>query len=298
MTLTHWHILGAGSIGLLWAAYLRKAGYNVTLITRQPFEQSQQLIELEANGLKETFAVEVIEATKACEIKNLLIATKTWQTESAVASVRHALAEGANLVLMQNGMGMQQWLCDEFPKQHVFAASCSEGALRTGQFSVKHTGVGHTEIGGLNHNIDLSAQLHCALSLSHNNAIQIALWQKLVVNCCINPLTAIYDCVNGALLDQPLAMQQIAQIIVECQQVADACGMGDALADAQERVMNVIRRTAKNSSSMRQDILLNRPSEIDTINGYIVLQGQIHGIATPLNLTLFNTIKGKEHAKT
>lgn len=293
----HWHILGAGSIGLLWAFYLAKAGCAVTLISRHEQQRSKEFIKLTLNGQTRSLQVDVVPTQAVNEISHLLIATKTWQTEHAVNSIREKLLPQANVLLMQNGMGNQQWLADNLPHCTVYAASCSEGALRTDRYAVTHTGLGHTEIGGINNQDATIVQaLNCELSLSYQPNIESALWQKLVVNCCINPLTVIYDCVNGGLLEIPAAMQQIQQIIVECQQVAAACGMAHALVDAPERVLNVLQRTANNSSSMRQDVLLNRPSEIDAINGYIVLQGKAHGIATPLNLSLLTTIKGKYNA--
>lgn len=57
------------------------------------------------------------------------------------------------------------------------------------------------------------------------------------------------------------------------------------------RVYDVVSKTANNSSSMRQDIKLNRPTEIDFINGFIVEQAKKLNIATPENEVLLAQVK-------
>lgn len=292
---SHWHILGAGSIGLLWAAQLHKAGHQVTLITQHPAPASQQ-IHFTEHGHSETLAVAIVNNRDTGPIEQLLICTKTWQTRPALASITPAITDDARLVLLQNGMANHGWLAQQYPQQQLYAAISTEAALRTSAWQVSHTGHGQTDIGGLNScDQHIRDALHCALPVHYNRDIESALWQKLVVNCCINPLTVIYDCVNGALADNDQAMQQIRQIIIECRQVADAAGFAYALSGSEERVMQVIKRTAANSSSMRQDIKLGRRTEIDAINGYIVQQAAVYGIAVPLNLQLLNQIQGMHH---
>lgn len=296
MIKNHWHILGAGSIGLLFGAFLRKAGHKVTFISPHP---NPSTISLRLHSTtEETLSAQCRAASTASAIDFLLICTKSFQTRPALKAIEHAIHSNTCIVLLQNGMANQQWLLENYPKQALFAAITTHGALRTAPWQVKHTGIGHTMIGALNEtSLDIQAHFSSALKLEVQSDIYPALWQKLVMNCCINPLTAIHDCLNGELQNIPSVMQQIPEIIKECQLVATAHGYGDALKESEQLVMDVVQKTAQNSSSMREDIRHGRQSEIDAINGYIVQQGKAIGLPTPVNQQLFNTIKGLYNEK-
>lgn len=283
-----WHILGAGSIGLLWAVELSKAGYKVCLLSHRSGPYPQQI----EYGNK-PYTVEIQHSSQAHSIKNLLITTKTWQTLPALKAIQHAIKPNTRLVLLQNGMANQTWLAENYPQNPVFAAITTDGALRQQAWQVQRTGFGRTIYGALNEiaaNTDLN--LTCDLVLEKSDDIQVALWQKLIMNCCINPLTAVYDCLNGELLQNPKALEQSEQIIIECLLVAEQLGIAEHLENIKEQVYAVMQSTAQNSSSMREDVRNKRPSEIDAINGFIVQQGKMLGISTPINQHILTTIKG------
>lgn len=283
-----WHILGAGSIGLLWAAELSKAGYKVCLLRHKTAPYPQQIMLDD-----KPYAVEVRHNSQARSINNLLITTKTWQTLPALKAIQHAIKPNTRLVLLQNGMANQTWLAENFPHNPVFAAITTDGAWRQQAWQVQRTGFGRTVYGALNKAAaDIKLDLHCGLVVEKSDNIQAALWQKLVMNCCINPLTALYDCLNGELLQSPKALEQTEQIIIECLLIAEKLGLAEHLSTIKEQVYTVMQSTAKNSSSMREDIRQQRPSEIDAINGFIVQQGKMLGIPTPTNQHILTTIKG------
>lgn len=283
-----WHILGAGSIGLLWAAELSKAGYKVCLLSHKAAPYPQQ-IECD----NEAYAVEIQHNSQAHAIKNLLITTKTWQTMSALKAIQQAILPTTRLVLLQNGMANQTWLAENYPHNPVFAAITTDGALRQQAWQVQRTGIGRTVYGAINKAAaNIMLDLACDLVLEKSDNIQAALWQKLIMNCCINPLTAIYDCLNGELLQNPKAIEQCEQIIIECLLIAEKQGLGEHLSHIKEQVYAVMQSTAKNSSSMREDVKQKRPSEIDAINGFIVQQGKVFGIPTPVNQHILTIIKG------
>ncbi len=60
--------------------------------------------------------------------------------------------------------------------------------------------------------------------------------------------------------------------------------LGDAMANA--------------TSSMAQDLARGNPTEIDSLNGYVVQRGKELGIATPVNSTLHALVKLLEHVRT
>lgn len=305
-SLTHWHILGAGSLGCLWAYYLAKAGHTVTLIARNAAQQKALHAILPITLIKggKTYYSGNIGVTSPAELSNngkpirhLLVCLKAYQTADALSAIKPLVSNNATVVLMQNGMGNQQLLLDALPQRAVYMALTTEAACKRNILTVEHTGSGNTQLGALGPVTDpaLPQKMACDLVISLHPDIQAALWQKLVVNCCINPLTVIYRCRNGALADNNAAQDQIRAIIHESRNVAQALGKQHYLDGIELKVAEVIEKTAQNTSSMLQDILQKRPTEIDYINGFISKTGRQQEIATPTNDTLVEQIKQGEH---
>jgi 2-dehydropantoate 2-reductase len=118
------------------------------------------------------------------------------------------------------------------------------------------------------------------------------LWHKLIINAGINPYTAILDCPNGKILDYPLYQSTIEQLCMELSQLMDAAVQIRETPDAlRQRIEQVARNTAGNTSSMRADVLRGRPTEIDFINGYLAKLGKGLGIDTPVNQMLTERVQ-------
>lgn len=128
--------------------------------------------------------------------------------------------------------------------------------------------------------------------------------EKLVSNCLLNPLTALLNVQNGAMLNnQPLTRIHrllIAEISLVIRSLPELEGLPNArLRFSPARLESFFRgictRTAKNSSSMREDVRKMKLTEIDFLNGYIVKRGEELGIKCVLNYMLMQLIKAKSH---
>ena len=290
------HILGAGSMGLLWATKLTLAGIPVDLITRK--ERKVRHVHLIEREEEVELDIDSYTASKLTNIKTLIVATKAYNALAAVKSVAHALRPDSKILVLQNGMGSQQEIIKALPDMAVFAAVSTDGARRHRPFVVEHTGFGETSIGALHNDRDgylqdLLKHLDSDLVLMPAEDIRIKMWRKLVINCCINALTAIYDIRNGELLSHAETKDLLPQIIAECQLIAQQYQFEHALENMQARVEEVIRNTAKNYSSMHQDVFYERETEIDFINGFILAEAAKFGIACPINAALVQQIKAK-----
>lgn len=118
-----------------------------------------------------------------------------------------------------------------------------------------------------------------------------AIWKKLAVNCVINPLTVIYNCRNG---DLQKYMPHVVALVKEIAYVMEAEGYSTSSDSLLHYVTNVICMTADNYSSMYQDVLAQRHTEIDYITGYLLKMARKHGISLTENSHVFETIKRKE----
>ena len=282
---TPWHILGAGSLGTLWATRLARAGVPVRLILRNEARlasyRAGQGLTLVEHGVEHTYAV-IGETPESPEpIHRLLVACKAYDAQSAIAQLQHRLAPDAELILLQNGLGSQDAVAAQVPSARCIYASSTEGAFRDGDWRVVFAGHGYTWLGDAGHPTpvlwldDLQAA-----GIPHQWATDILtrLWRKLALNCAINPLTVLYQCRNGGLQAHQC---EVATLCAELAELLEYCGQPAAAEDLHAEVERVIQATAANYSSMYQDVANARRTEISYLLGYACQAAARHQLVLP-----------------
>ncbi|WP_263260486.1 putative 2-dehydropantoate 2-reductase [Pseudomonas entomophila] len=282
---TPWHVLGAGSVGTLWACRLARAGLPVRLLLRDAarvnrYQQGPGLRLLEGTH-ETTFALPAQTAATEEPIARLLLACKAYDAETAVASVRHRLVERAQVLLLQNGLGSQQAVAAALPRAEVFFASTTEGAWQRDDGTVVFAGQGFTWLGsadGAPAPSWLNDLAQAAIPHQWTPEIMTRLWRKLAINCAINPLTVLHQCRNGELHDHS---PQVTALCEELTALLQAIGQPDAAHDLHAEVGKVITATAANYSSMYQDVAAGRRTEIAYLIGHACVQAQRAAVPVP-----------------
>lgn len=282
---TTWHILGAGSLGTLWATRLARAGLPVRLILRdqarlQAYQAAGGLTLVE-QGQASLHAVPGELADSPGPITRLLVACKAYDAEQAVSQLLPRLAADAELILLQNGLGSQDAVAARAPQARCIYASSTEGAFREGDWRVVFAGHGYTWLGDASHPTapfwldDLSAS-----GIPHEWSADILtrLWRKLALNCAINPLTVLHGCRNGGLLEHHC---EVAMLCLELTELLQRCGQPAAAENLQQEVERVIQATAANYSSMYQDVANRRRTEISYLLGYACSVASRHRLSLP-----------------
>lgn len=312
-------VLGGGSIGLLFAAKLRASGAETVLITRSQ-QQAEAICEtgiqvFSQDGEQQQITCDAISfeqsATQLADSALpdwILLTVKQYAIDDKIISwLRQiaALSPNTKLLTMQNGIGHLELLLNGYPGERIFGAIVSEGALRTSSIRVEHTGSGVTRLGTATGSIEQDqkrqqmmtqlqkvlqdAGFRCVLSNNLNRDV----WNKLIINSVINPLTTLLGIRNGVLLHSDSLMQTMRRLYEEAVAVAARSGVetDEALWDA---LLEVCRRTADNRSSMLQDLLAGRPTELSWINGAIVRKGHQLGLKVPAHEMILELIQAKE----
>lgn len=295
-----WHILGAGSIGLLWASYLAKAGCKVVLIPKDSKHEQQLIqhkhIQLVVNDTEQKLSFSVFNKLQATKIKNLLVCLKHHSTTKALRNIQDHTDKSTRIILLQNGMGNDQYLAQHFAHNPYHIASTTEAAKRLSINAVEHTGIGSTTFAcKQNEGEILKTLIDCDLSCNFTDDIDTTLWQKLIINSVINPITAIADCLNGETLTQVQFNQAfVKQLVNEALLCSSAEGIKINQAEITNSLEKVVSSTAKNSSSMREDIKHKRLTEIDGINGFLLSIADKHKLTLPAHRQLVTRIKQLE----
>ncbi|WPO99167.1 putative 2-dehydropantoate 2-reductase [Pseudomonas sp. HR96] len=280
-----WHVLGAGSLGTLWACRLWRAGLDVRLILRDDQRLAAYRaaggLTLQAAPLTEQSPVPGETAAQGAPIQRLIVACKAYDARQAVAALAHRLAPGAEVILLQNGLGSADEVAAVLPGVRCIHASSTEGAYRPQPWHAVFAGHGFTWLGDPADPTPpawLADLDQAGIPQQWTADILSRLWRKLALNCAINPLTVLHDCRNGELAQHPC---EVASLCDELAQLLERCGQPAAAADLHAEVLRVIHATAQNFSSMHQDVALGRRTEISYLLGYACAAATRHRLALP-----------------
>jgi len=282
-------ILGAGAIGSYYGAMLSKH-CNVLLIGRK-----EHVDTVNGNGLKIDGSTEGIfkvkAATKVEEIKEntvVFLTTKVTDSHQAVLSIKDKVKENTIIVCLQNGYGIEE-LVSEVVGCRVLRAVTNQAVIfeEPGRIKVSYSGYLKIEEGEGSEQIveDLKK---CEVNAEVSQNIMQDVWKKMLVNCVLNPLTAIYGIRNSKVTEH---QKEMKDILNEVKLVLDKEGI---IFDKKEYEKICKIKFSENLSSMLQDIRNGKKTEIDYINGAVVKLGQKHKIPTPVNKEIVEKIHAIE----
>lgn len=285
-------IAGAGSIGLLLGSFLAEAGMAVTFYVRRE-EQARLIREGGIQRTNQDGTTSIYEVEATVDIGGLapdalwVAATKYAGLSSLLAEMQQARIENP-VLFVQNGIGHMA-LVTNTVLPHVAFATVEHGARRVDDRTVSHNGIGMLTIAPARGNRYLFDKLGQAHSVAfpvsyHIDAEQIVM-RKVLINCMINPLTAILKVKNGDLLTnhhcRHLFDNLFNELMIAFPEMAEILSY--------EAVVDVCRKTARNQSSMLVDCLAGRPMEIETIVTAVIQKAEESHHALPM-MTMLETM--------
>jgi 2-dehydropantoate 2-reductase len=291
-------VVGTGAMACLFAARLAGMGADVTM----QGSWLEGLTALKTNGVRlldldnheHRFPVRVIEESDdPGTYTEAIVLVKSWQTARVAAQLEGLLTKSGIALTLQNGLWNYETLAAVLGEERVALGVTTVAARMLEPGYVKHTGAGKVTL-GINPRLEVLAEVLTKAGFQVESVAdpRSLLWGKLVINAAINPLTAILKIPNGELLSQPDTRELLSEVATEAEFVAYHNGVRLPYPDPIEAVEQVARNTAANYSSMLQDVLSGRPTEIDAINGAIVREAEKVGIPTPVNRVLWHLVKG------
>lgn len=298
---------------MLLAARLALSEQEVVLWTRSEEQAAligEQGVTMESasdagNRRVDLQAVPLAEARQGAAGLVLVAVKQTAWSERLLRRLSQAAAADAAVVLFQNGIGHVERLQAALPGRLLLTAVTTEAALRTGPASVRHTGTGETWIGS--EIVQPAAQTRLGIALNNvrkrlekagfsvflSNEIKQRVLRKLLINSVINPLSAIWRVTNGELPNAPERLTAMQALFRESVRILRRHGGLQEEADAAlwEAVLEVCAATSANRSSMLQDVLAGRPTEIDAMNGHICRMAAEVGEPSPWNEIVATLVK-------
>lgn len=289
-------VMGAGAVGCFYGGMLARAGHEVMLIGRPNHVRAieREGLRLQTPSFDEAIAVSAsTEASAVAGAELVLFCVKSSDTETAAAAMKPHLSGDALIVTLQNGVDNAERMRG-IVAQEVCAAVVYVACEMTGPGHVRHHGRGELIVEPGDAAGRLAGVANAAgvrIELSAN--VRGAMWEKLVLNCAYNAISALVQLPLGELrrLGGAGVDTAMRDIVAECIAVAQADGvdMSDDVDATVQCIMSTI--PAGQYSSTAQDLARNRRSEIEHLNGHIVRRASALGISTPVNHLLLMLVR-------
>ncbi len=295
-------IIGCGAIGSLYAAHLGK----LDDVEVWAYDLNQAHVDaINKNGLTLTglsdFTARVnatsnVDEIPACDFG--IIATKTMFTRAAMESVAKIFENGA-VCSVQNGIGSEEIVAEYVSK--VIQGTIFPAGHITEPGVVNHDAGGKTWIGPFATNPASMQEVEALADAINRSGMEClamedargAQWTKVIFNAASNAVAALTRLPHGVNCDQEAVRKLMSVVMAEGVAVSEALGI--TLDSDPEKLTDFGREKAYyHPPSMLQDVLAERMTEIDVLNGGIAKYGQELGVPTPMNEALTALIKGLE----
>ena len=307
-------VAGAGALGLVFGALLRRAGHAVALLGRARHTDAIATDGVHLDGLwGEHIATDFELATNTTQLRGhfdaVLVTVKSYDTCRIAAALVPFLAADGVMISLQNGLGNIEALGAAAGPQRVLAGRVIFGAETIAPGHVRVTVYADPVLIGvwrqrqhpqLEAPARAWAQRFAAAGIpsAYSEDIEAALWGKVLYNAALNPLGALLGVHYGALAEDVNARALMDAVITEAFGVALAEGVTlPWLSAAEYRDVfygHLVPSTFRHRPSMLQDLERGRPTEIDAINGEVWKRGVAHGIVTPANELLTRLVHARE----
>ncbi|SER58446.1 ketopantoate reductase family protein [Psychrobacillus sp. OK032] len=284
-------IIGAGSIGMLFGAYLAEAKHNITFLVRNPNTPNNLYIEKSNTGEQLIPCNLVYSMDKLDDMDLIILAVKYHHLQSLKEEL-DALPKNIPLLFLQNGL-LHLSYATNLKQETIMVGSVLHGATKKNAHTVQHLGVGVTTVGNWKGEWARIGELFLhhneRFPLQFSTNIEDVLFKKAMLNSLINPLTTIARVPNGELV-QNIAYKTIAKNIYD--EMLDTFDEWKGRFSWDE-VVTLCTNTQFNHSSMLKDYEEGRLMELDTIVGAIIEEARKRNKKLPILNTLYLLLQEK-----
>ncbi|HOE20188.1 MAG TPA: 2-dehydropantoate 2-reductase [Spirochaetota bacterium] len=303
-------IYGGGAVGLGLARALIDSGCETTIIDIEPTVTALKTHGIIQSGVLGDFAINPERFTVYDSILKaddnydyICVCIKSYLSEAAAQDIASNYTHKQTpIVLFQNGWGNAEKFISYFDKERIFNARVMTGFMKQELYHVVITvhadaiRMGSLYDGDGNRLQALSKALTTGgMAAEVVNGVLKDIWAKMLYNCALNPLGALFNVEYGELGKSEYTKAIMNDIITEIFETMQRAGYTTHFSNAAEYsevfYAKLLPSTAKHRSSMLQDIQAKRRTEIDVLNGAVVALAQHYGYEAKVNGIITGLIK-------
>ena len=297
-------VIGAGGVGGYFGGRICKAGFDTTFLLR-----GETLTAIKNNGLYVKsilgdFKVypEVTDDYRTVAQADLIIlSVKSWQIEAIAKKLKPFVKPTAIILPLQNGADNAERLTKILNKESVIAGLCRIVSKIESPGIIDHfTYEPEIIFGEMDHMPSERVQNIKAVfdKAGFKNRIsahiQQDIWIKFLFITSISAMGALTRSVLGVMREDPYLREQLKVTANEVVSVGQALKIPVGQQDIDKMFELIDTLDYHTTMSLQRDIMEGKPSELENFNGYIVKQGDLLHIDTPVNDFIYYSLRPME----
>jgi len=298
----HIAVVGAGGVGGYYGALLQQSGQRVSFLARGTHLEAMRSRGLRVEStVAEPVTLRVTATDHPGEIGRVdlvLFTVKAFDSASAAAQLPPLLGPETGVLTLQNGVDSIDVLAEHVGRAHVLGGLCQIFCTLAAPGFIKHTGgLRRVVLGELDGRVTPRVQsAHEAFKATGVPAelspqILVDMWEKYIFINAQGGLTALTRLPIGVIRETSETFEMYLDVVDEVAAVGRAHGV--AIPDGQrERVRKVALALDPGAySSLHNDVIAGRRTELETLLGTVVRLGRAHGVPTPSSRAIYAALK-------
>lgn len=230
----------------------------------------------------------------------VIVSVKSNQLDQAIEDIKNHIGENTIILSLLNGITSEKIIGEHFGMDKMLYSFCAGDSNRDGN-KVNFSDVCNINFGEKKNDI-YSEKVRAVKDIFDKSKIKYnipvdmmhALWRKFMVNVGINQTSAILKVTYDSFKSSTHAMKLMEAAMSEVIKLSEKAGINlneDDLAEWYKRLDSI---NPKSRTSMCQDIIYGRKTEVDIFAGTVCKLGEKYGLDTPVNRVFLNIIKAIE----
>ena len=305
-------VMGAGALGCVTGGFMAKAGHEMHLVGRK-----RNMDSVRDNGIRitgiwgEHHATGLRTYTSVADVPEIefdlvIICVKSYDTDAALGEISPYVSDETLVCSYQNGLGNAELIARHYGWERCVECRVIYGARLNSPGCVEVTVMAHkTALGVYRETPHLEKIKRIADAMDASGVptefledIVPSLWAKFAYSCSLNPLSALLNVPYANLLDTEESKATMRGVIEELYAVGTALDVALEPPTPAEYIEmlfgTLIPNTGTHYASMREDLIGERRTEIDALNGALCRYGEELGIVTPVNAELTERVRVRE----
>lgn len=285
-------ICGLGAIGSIYAEKISNCPSKILKIlvdekrlekyTQNPISLNNKVLDLEY----------ILPNDTTFQADLIIISTKSSGLNEAIKNIKNFINPETIIISLINGITSEKLIAQKYGEEKIlYSYFLGHSSMRDGS-NIIHDGVNSIFFGtNKKMNTEKVETLKAFFEETNINYeipkdIIYSMWLKFLLNVASNQISAILGFTFGEMYSNKKCMLLIEKIIKEVILLAKAEGIKNTENMLEETLSNIKTMTYNGKTSMLQDIMAKRETEVELFAGTVIELGKKHNIQTPYNQIL------------
>lgn len=299
-------VIGIGPSGAILSSHLAAKGEDVAIVDLK----YDHMTAIRNHGLKLTGIYDLkvrfdkthtsITKLKQYDLDVIFICTKSFSLRTVLHELTDIYQDKMKIVCFQNGLDNEEMIADRFGPEAALrvvinhAGNVIDHGVIKVTFFHKPNYIGCLSKESEKITKEIAKVMTAAgMDTDYTPDIKFREWEKTIFHTALAPITAVTGQTMKDVMTLPETRELVDGLLCEAIAVAEARGikLGNGF---YEKGIRYLGTAGNHKPSMRVDIEDGIQTEIDFITGKVIEHAEKAGVKCPLNLTLYNLVKGRE----